>query len=130
MVCVVDTGMPSAVARNRVIAPPVSAQKAADGLELGDALTHGLDDPPAAEHRAQADGDVAAPDHPGRRHGGVRLGVAGGDQQHPDDADRLLRIVAAVPEAVEPGRDELHAAEQVVDPERRGAAEEVGDQHH
>ncbi|MCY1212276.1 hypothetical protein D3C87_801290 [compost metagenome] len=34
MVCVVDTGMPSAVARNRVSAPPVSAQKPPTGLSL------------------------------------------------------------------------------------------------
>jgi hypothetical protein len=34
MVCVVDTGMPSAVARNSVSAPPVSAQKPPTGLSL------------------------------------------------------------------------------------------------
>ena len=34
MVWVVDTGMPSAVARNSVIAPPVSAQKPPTGLSL------------------------------------------------------------------------------------------------
>ena len=34
MVCVVDTGMPSAVARNSVTAPPVSAQKPPTGLSL------------------------------------------------------------------------------------------------
>ena len=34
MVCVVDTGIPSIVARNRVIAPPVSAQKPPTGLSL------------------------------------------------------------------------------------------------
>jgi hypothetical protein len=34
MVCVVDTGMPSAVARNSVIAPPVSAQKPPTGFSL------------------------------------------------------------------------------------------------
>src|SRR5215218_5420667 len=34
MVCVVDTGTPSAVARNKVIAPPVSAQKPPTGLSL------------------------------------------------------------------------------------------------
>ena len=46
---------------------------------------------------------------------GRRRGVARGDQQQPDDADRLLRVVAAVAEAVEPGRDQLQAAEPVVD---------------
>ena len=34
IVCVVDTGMPSAVARNSVIAPPVSAQKPPTGFSL------------------------------------------------------------------------------------------------
>ena len=34
MVWVVDTGIPSAVARNSVIAPPVSAQKPSTGLSL------------------------------------------------------------------------------------------------
>ena len=32
MVCVVETGMPSQVARNSVIAPPVSAQKPCIGV--------------------------------------------------------------------------------------------------
>ena len=34
MVWVVDTGMPNVVARNKVIAPPVSAQKPPTGLSL------------------------------------------------------------------------------------------------
>ncbi|CKU43103.1 Uncharacterised protein [Mycobacterium tuberculosis] len=34
MVCVVETGMPSAVARNSVSAPPVSAQKPPTGFSL------------------------------------------------------------------------------------------------
>ena len=34
MVCVVETGMPSAVARNNVMAPPVSAQKPPTGFSL------------------------------------------------------------------------------------------------
>ena len=84
-----------------MIAPPVSAQKPPTGLQLGDLLAHGLDDAPAAEHRAQADRDVAAPDHPGRRQRVAGAGVAGGDQQHPDDADGLLRVVAAVAQAVQ-----------------------------
>ena len=37
MVCVVDTGMPSAVARNSVIAPAGLGAEAADRLQLGDA---------------------------------------------------------------------------------------------
>ena len=34
IVCVVDTGMPKCVARNSVIAPPVSAQKPPTGFSL------------------------------------------------------------------------------------------------
>jgi len=34
MVCVVETGMPKAVAKNKVMAPPVSAQKPPTGLSL------------------------------------------------------------------------------------------------
>jgi hypothetical protein len=34
MVCVVDTGIPSAVAKNKVSAPPVSAQKPPTGFSL------------------------------------------------------------------------------------------------
>ena len=34
MVCVVDTGMPSAVAKKSVIAPPVSAQKPPTGFNF------------------------------------------------------------------------------------------------
>src|SRR3954454_14931629 len=34
IVCVVDTGTPSQVARNNVIAPPVSAQKPCTGVSL------------------------------------------------------------------------------------------------
>jgi len=34
IVCVVDTGMPNPEARNRVIAPPVSAQNPPTGLSL------------------------------------------------------------------------------------------------
>ena len=35
-----------------------------------------------------------------------------------------------MPQAVEPGGDELQAAEQLVDPQRRGAPEQVGDHDH
>ncbi len=34
MVCVVETGMPRPVARNSIIAPPVSAQKPPTGFSL------------------------------------------------------------------------------------------------
>ena len=101
MVWVVDTGMPRPVARNSVIAPDSLGAEAADRLELGDALPHRLHDAPAAEQRAQADRRRSRR-RPPRSAPGRRSPVyAGGDQQHPDDADGLLRVVAAVAEAVE-----------------------------
>ena len=66
IVCVVDTGMPSPVARNSVIAPAGLGAEAADRAQLGDLLPHRLDDPPAAEQRAEADRDVARDDDPHR----------------------------------------------------------------
>lgn len=61
--------------------------EAAHRFELGDLLAHGLDDAPAAEQRAERDRRVARDDHPQRRHRVGRARIAGGDQQHPDDAD-------------------------------------------
>ena len=43
-------------------------------------------------------------------------------EQHRDDAHRLLRVVAAVAERVERGRDELQLAERAVDGERASRA--------
>jgi hypothetical protein len=129
MVCVVDTGMPRAVARNKRDRTTGFGAEAAHGFELGDLLAHGLDDAPAAKHGASRNGDVAATmTQPGAtcRSGGV----AGGDQQHPDDANGLLRVVAAVAQAVGAGRDQLQAPEPAVHPRRRGAAEHPGHQHH
>src|SRR4051812_49134015 len=83
--------------------------EAADRADLGDALAHGLDDAPAAEQRPEADCDVAGDHYPYRYRVGA-AGVATRDEQHPDDADRLLRVVAAVPQAVERGRKKLQAA--------------------
>ena len=91
-------------------------------VELGDAVAHGLDDAPAPEQGAQTHGRVAGEHHPvGHRLAGV--GHAGGDEQHPDDADRLLGIVTAVAQAVGRGRQQLEAAESLV---HTGAAEFFG----
>ena len=128
MVCVVDTGMPSAVARNSVSAPPVSAQKPPTGLSLVMRLAHGLDDAPAAEHGAQAHGHVAAEDHPDVG-GALSLAATlpGGDQQHPDDADGLLRVVAAVAQAVGAGRNQLQPAEPACPPATAWLARKICD---
>ena len=131
MVCVVDTGMPSAGGEEQRHRAAGLGAEAAHRLELGDALAHRLDDAPAAEQRAQADGEIAAPDHPGWRHRRRSPPrVAGGDQQHPDDADRLLRVVAAVAERIQARRDELQAAEPVVHPQRRRAPADPRHRHH
>src|SRR6266542_3657073 len=44
--------------------------------------------------------------------------VAAGDEQAGDDAHRLLGVVAAMAQAVEAGRDELQAPEELVELER------------
>jgi hypothetical protein len=44
----------------------------------------------------------------------VRPGDAGRDQQQPDDAHGLLRVVAAVTDAVKRGRDELEPPEPAI----------------
>ena len=91
--------------------------EAAHRLQLGDALAHGLHDAPAAEHRAQRRSPRST--QTTTQSGGsrvVRARRAGRDQQHPDDADGLLRVVAAVAEAVERRRDELQAPEPAIDP--------------
>ena len=64
MVCVVETGMPKKRGDEQRDRAAGLSREAADRLQLGDALTHGLDDAPAAEHRAEADGQEAAHDHP------------------------------------------------------------------
>ena len=66
MVCVVETGMPSQVAANKVIAPPVSAQKPCTGVSRVIFEPMVLHDAPAARQRAQAHGRLAGDHHPER----------------------------------------------------------------
>src|SRR5438034_4651732 len=65
--------------------------EAAEGAELGDAHAHGLDDPPAPGHRAEAERRVRR-EHDPERH--IKLGaeVARREEEHRDDAHRLLEI--------------------------------------
>ena len=76
-----------------VIAPGRLRAEAADRPELGDAHPHRLHDPPAAGERAERRSRRGREDDPERD---VELGaeVAGGEEQHRDDAHRLLRVVA------------------------------------
>ena len=103
---------------------------AAERPQSGVSWALGLHAGAAAGHRDGGDRRVAGADHPDR--GGLGLGrhVTGGDQQHPDDADGLLGIVAAVAQAVRARRHQLQAPEPAVDPRRGRAAEHPGDQHH
>ncbi len=113
-------------------------REAAEGIELGDALAHGLDDAPAARHGSPSDGQVAADDYPiGNDEG---LEQASGNERGGDDAHAFLRVVGAVAEAVASGGDELQAAEPLIhfqralpadDPtrdDRDGHAQEHADQ--
>src|SRR6267378_1772360 len=73
--------------------------KPADGPQFRNPLSHRLDDAPAAERRAEPDRDVADRNHPvGNRFLGMQMSRR--NQKHPDDAGRLLSIVAAMPQAV------------------------------
>ncbi|KAF5291824.1 hypothetical protein FQR65_LT20401 [Abscondita terminalis] len=106
----------------------------ADGLELGDLLAHGLDDAPAAEHGAQADGQVAADDGPIQR-GGSDPSAAWHSAVADAAAARLmrdgsLRIVAAVAQAVGAGRDQLQPAKPAVHPVGHRTPKDPGHQHH
>jgi hypothetical protein len=56
--------------------------------------------------------------------------IAPGDQRSRDDPHRLLRVVAAVPQAVGRGRQQLQPPEPVIDAPGRRPAERPQDQHH
>jgi hypothetical protein len=121
MVCVVDTGMPSAGGQEQRERAAGLGTEAAHRLELGDALAHGLDDAPAAEQRAQADGDVAGPDHPGGRHL-----VAGRRSPEAISSIQMMPMVFCAslppwPRLYSAGRHQLQAAEPAVHPQRECA---------
>src|SRR3954471_23028535 len=67
IVCVVETGTPSAVARNRVMAPPRLGAKAAHRGKVGDLRSHRANDAPAAEKRSQRHRRLAG-EHDPERH--------------------------------------------------------------
>ena len=81
-------------------------------LDLGQALAHGPDDPPAADPRAQADGQGAGHDHP-RGCLGTRGEGSVGDQGQGDDAHGLLGVVGAVGQRHHGGRADLPEPEPV-----------------
>ena len=57
----------------------------------------------------------------------VELQIAAGDQRAGDDPHRLLRVVAAVSEAVGGGRHQLQAAEPAIDAAWGGRVEDPQD---
>ena len=66
IVCVVETGMPNELARKSVDRAGGLGREAADRLQLRDLRAHGVDDPPAAGERAEADRGVRGEDDPHR----------------------------------------------------------------
>src|SRR4029077_1458287 len=84
-------------------------RESTEGRELGDALTHGLDDAPASGHRAPGHGEMAANNHPVRNV--ERFEQTAGRQRGGDDAHAFLRVVGAVAETVKRGRKQLQPAE-------------------
>ena len=114
MVCVVETGIPSSVAANSMIEPPVSAQQPCIGVSrvIFEPIVFTMRQPPASvpsRHR-----ELTGQHHP-ERHVELRSHVALRIEQDRDDAHGLLGIVAAVPERIERGRDELRPAEEAID---------------
>ena len=101
--------------------------KAAEGIELGDALSHGFDDAPAACHRAATHGQVAADDDPVGNFRGFQQ--APSDERGGDDAHPLLRVIGAVAEAVTRGGDKLQAAEPAIHLERTLLADNPTGEH-
>ena len=129
IVCVVETGTPSPVARNSVIAPPVSAQKPWIGFRcvMRDPIVCTIRQPPSSvpsaiaawqlEHHPERDVELAA------QHA-LRI------EQHGDDAHRLLRVVAAVSERIHRRREELQDAEPAIDRIGRPSSTGPVDDHH
>ena len=82
------------------------------------------------EQRAQRHGGLAAEHHPERHVELRRRDGLAANSSTGDDAHGLLRVVAAMPQRVERGRDELQDAKGAVDGERRAAHEDPGDRQH
>ena len=103
--------------------------EAADGFEFGDFLAHGVNDAPAAEIGAGGDGGVGGKDDGPAKASpvGEHVGFAhepGGVECAGDDAHGLLRVVAAVAEAVGGGREQLQLAKPFVDESAAACSEE------
>src|SRR5882672_1615798 len=91
-------------------------RETAEGIELGDALAHGLDDAPAARHSSSSNRQVAANDYPVGDDEGLEQ--SSGHERGGDDAHAFLCVVGAVAEAVAGGGDELQATEPLINSQR------------
>ncbi len=95
-------------------------------LDVGQALAHRADDPPAAHVGAEADRETGGQHDPHRR-SRARAQVPGRDQDERDDAHRLLRVARAVRERHHRRRHRLAVLEAAVDRRAAGApGERVG----
>src|SRR5579883_2098467 len=103
--------------------------------QLGDARPHGVHDAPAAEIRPQSNGGMRCQDD-GPVKGApvvghiVRAHVLRAVQRAGHDAHGLLRVVAAVTQAVGGGGKQLQLAEPAVDALRRLVAQQPEHGHH
>src|SRR5579859_2092563 len=87
-------------------------RESAEGSELGDALSHSLDDAPAPGHGAAGHREVATNDHPIRDIKSFEQ--AAGRQRGGDDAHTFLRVVGAVAETVKSSGEQLQPAKPAV----------------
>ena len=88
----------------------------ANRLQLRDARSHRVDDAPASGQGPERDGAVRRQHDP--QVDAKRRNLPAGQERSRDDAHRLLRIVAAVPEAVGRGGQQLQPPEPMVDSTR------------
>src|SRR5438093_1207 len=98
--------------------------EAAERRELGEPLSHRLDDAPAAGHGAEPHGRAAGDDDPRRHYARVRQmqrrhrkrgdDLPLGDQQPDDDPHRLLCVVGAVPQGICGRRAQLQHPEDTI----------------
>ena len=79
--------------REIMSAPRRILQRSHQQVELGNALTHRLDDAPPTEQSPEGHRGVAARDDPEGQM--ISRGCTRGDQHQPDQAHALLRVVAA-----------------------------------
>ena len=128
IVCVVLTGTPRCVAVKSEIAPAVSAANPPTGcsLVIFDPIVWMMRQPPDSVPSAIAACASRI------THRSIRnvADVAAGEQHAGDDAHRLLRVVAAVAQAVGGGRDQLQPAEPPIDARRREPAEDPEHRDH